>query len=552
MALRPPEPLPYAPIGGVDLPPEILASGVFCTGATGSGKNLAFMDLLYRGLLPHYNSIVLDAKCTEIEILRGVLPERRIANLHPIDAEGYAWDLQRDLRSPLAIADAVYALIPDNTRDSAGRFFDSSARGTAEAALGVFAFEEVVRRLASLGRHWDLRDLLCAITPENIRAILIQTDRGQRAIATVLENAATSVDREQDIITSICSHIDRFAVVAAALHQHNLAARRFSINDWAAKKTPQTCLRIALDEQYEHALHPYVAWEIGYALRRLLGRSTRTHIVDTVIFLNEVQAVVKYLGPLGHFLTKAREKGCAVIATTQNFVTLNDAADNSRASQIFLDNCGTQVFFRTDSSEVAEAASRLAGKQEYLRWQPTSGVQETDGYSFNVGRTRTESAGRGRGEGSLSYADAYSRTPSHTRGTNTGSTLVRQTQELLPPYVFLNLHPFSRTRGVECFVRCRNHLWLATMTPEWLAARTPKRVVREEASLDESSLHLSPWTQAEEDAFLGTEATGLFDHIGTETPASDESSPQERDAPGAGPQPVPALTRRPGPWKQSL
>jgi hypothetical protein len=531
MAMRPPQGLPYVPIGGLDLPPTILKSHVFCVGATRSGKNLSLIDPLLQALLPHFRALVLDVKRSDYEIIRGILPASRISNLHPIDAGASAWDLEADLRAPLAIADAVYALIPDAANDGTSRFFDSSARNTTEAAIGVFVCKEVVARLQCLGRHWDLRDLLNAIDPQNLRALLRQTDRGRRAIRTTLENAATSVDREQDIIASIASHIERFSAVASALHRHNVAGRRFSINKWADGLSHETCVRIALDERYKNSLHPYVGWEISYALRRLLGRDTRKHEIDTVIFLNEVQSVVQYLGPIAEFLTTASEKGCAVIAATQSFSALNEAATNPRAAQVFLDNSGTQVFYRTDSREVAEAASKLFGQQEVARWQPTYSLQDTEGSSRTVADTEGSSFGESHGEGGrqgqrgASFSRSVSHSPSRSRSSGESTVVARQFLDLAPPDVFLNMRQFSFERGVDCAVRSMGNKWAVTISPEWLANRTPVRVPLEENSLDPYELFIDPWSKDEENAFLGDGPSGIFDHIARPDSPADAASP---------------------------
>jgi hypothetical protein len=526
MAMRPPRNLPYVPIGGIDLPPRVLKSHIFCTGATGSGKNLAFMDPLLQALLPHYRALVLDVKRADIEILRGVLPASRIANLHPIDADASAWDLQEDLKSPLAVADAVYSLIPDAARDGTSRFFDASARNTTEAAIGVFVCKEVVQRLQRLNRHWGLRDLLNAFEPENLRALLSQTDRGRRAIRTTLDNAATSVDREQDIIASVVSHIDQFAAVAAALHVHNRAGRRFSINKWAERLSHESCVRIALDERFKHSLHPYVGWEIAYALRRLLGRDVRAHEIDTVIFLNEVQSVVKYLGPIGEFLATAREKGCAVIAATQSFSVLNQAAGDPNAARVFLDNSGTQVFFRTDSPEVAETATKLFGQQEIVRSQPSFSDQDTRGTSRSISDSETETIGKERGQGSTSFARGVTNSPSRSVSRGESAVFVRQFQDLAPPHVFLNMREFSFSRGADCAVRSLGSKWAVTISPEWLANRTPPRVARNAGSLDPYALLLDPWTKEEEAVFLGDGPSGIFDHIGSPQTESDTPPPR--------------------------
>ena len=525
---RPPRGRPFAPIGGVDFPDTILASHLFATGSTGVGKTEALMRLLEAALVPYFRTLHLDTKQTELSVLRSILPKQRIANLHPFDDDGLAWDIAADLDSPQAISDFVYSLIPENDAGGNARFFDSSSRSISDAQLDVFRFltRSACERLLALGRSWDLRDLICSVSRENLRPLLEQTDRGRRVIRNQLDNSGTSVDREQDLIASLGSHLDRFIPIAGALHHHNRKGRRFSINAWVAGLTPEICLRLALDDQYEHSLHPLVGLMLRYIIRRLFGRRVDLYRPEFFLFFDEVQALAKHVADLPHFMATARTKGCAVIATTQNFVTLRRSSGDPEAHQAFLDNAGVQVFFRTDSREVAEAASRLCGQQEYLRMQPSLGDNEGEGLAITQGDTFTKTSTRGfidhhnwpdTFEGSIASSWQNSHTPSRQRGRQSGIVITRQTQDLLPAHVFLNLERFSRERGVECFVRIANHKWLARLEPEWIAARSPRRVKIDSYPLDPDATEFHPWTDEEREAFLGTGGAsggGFFDHIG--------------------------------------
>lgn len=504
-----PDNVPYLPLGGYDFPVPQANIAIF--GASRSGKNIAVLNPLYNALLPHYYGLVLDGKQNEIELLRDILPESRIANLHPFDADAMAWAVSSDLRAPDAIADAVYTLVPEDERSGPGRFFDSTARNTTGAALGVLTCEAVIKQLNKLGRPWDFRDLLCAFTPDRIRTFLGQTPEGRRAVRTALDNDSKFVDREKDVISTTVSHIDKFKIVFMALHHHSQGRRLFSLNDWAERRTRETCVRFALDEARSHTLHPYVAWQLAYALRRIQARRARADSPNTVIFLNEVQNVVKSLGSISNFLTTALEKGAMTVAASQHFSAINKAANDPNAAQEFLDNASIQVFLRTDAPDVANHASRLFGETEIARVLPSFSSQA--GLATNRGENRGLSDGRSREGWNVQTNEGVSEGSSPSIGGTRSLAVQVHRQPTLPYETFLNMQGFSFARGADVAVRMFDKKWATTIHPRWLAERSPVPREIRNRPLDEDLLRFTDWSPEEENAFLGTETQNPFAHI---------------------------------------
>jgi hypothetical protein len=507
--LRPPslprlDPPLYAasiPIGGIDFPADtVLPGNITLWGSPYSGKSL-LLAMMMRALLPFHRGLVFDEKADLLPTLRGILPEERIANLHVLDGTALAWDIAHDLRSEFAWSDFAHALIPDSpsTPGSNARFFDSNARQVIEAVGAGLN--------ARMPGDYGLCDLICASSPENIYDVLRHTERGQRVIANLLTSKATAVDRPQDLIATISSHVDQYIPIAMAMEHHRKAGRTFSLNDWVAKRTRETCVRVAHDARYEPSLNPWVGLMMRYVSRRLRGRPGTIPTPDFVFFLDEAHSLASDWQELPKFMALSRSKGVSSIVATQSLAVLRLGLRDQDAATAVLDNSRTQIFLRSDSPETARIAAELAGKQTFLRAQESWGESESDGYAENSG------GGRSSSFETSSSSVHWSSGPNWTRAYNGSTTLVAQTEDLMPQWATLSLPQASPERGLSCFCRVANLLFAPTIHPEWIRRRLPKPAATSEPELDLEHVRFRRWSDEEAARFLPHSTGGFFDEI---------------------------------------
>lgn len=501
LRLDPPRFACSIPIGGVDFPAtRVLPGNIALLGSPFSGKSL-FLAMMMRALLAFYRGLVFDEKADLLPTLRGILPEERIANLHLLDANALAWDIAYDLRSDLARSDFAHALIPDSasTPGSNSRFFDSNARQTVKTALDGLDLRT--------NGDFGFRDVICALSPEHIYDVLGHTESGQRVIANLLTSKATAVDRPQDVIATISSHVDQYIPVAMAMEHHRKAGRTFSLNDWVAKKTHQTCVRVAHDARYEPSINPWVGLMMRYVSRRLRGRPGEILTPDFVFFLDEAHALATHWPELPKFMALSRSKGVSSIVATQSLSILRLGLQDADAAMAVIDNTRSQIFLRSDSPETARLAAELAGKQTFLRAQPSWGETETDGYSEHSGRGG--SSGFGGSSESWNSGSGFN----WARAYNGSTTLVAQTEDVMPAWALPALPQPSPERGLACFCRIANLLFAPTIHPEWIRRRLPKRVDRSEPELDLEHVRFRRWSDEEAERFRTRTTGGFFDDI---------------------------------------
>ena len=508
---RPPVGFPFVPIGGVDFPAHVVLPGnITFWGSPFSGKSL-LMSMLMKALLPFFHGFVFDEKQDLLALLHGILPADRIANLHPFDANGLAWDLKRDLASPLARQAFANALIPEGLGGNAGnsRFWDSNARDIVEAV------EEGLAKLDIL----DLYNLICALSPDHIYDVLRLTERGQRVVANVLTSKATAVDRPQDLISTISSHVDRLIPVALAMKHHQDAGRTFSLNDWVSKMTTQTCIRVARDARYAPSLDPLLGIMLGYTENLILARPGDIPIPDFLFFLDEGHELARMWRRLPQFMALSRSKGVSTILATQTLSGLRLALDSRDAAQAISELSRTTVFLRSDSPEVGRMLCDLAGKQTVLRRQPNFGGSENDGYQSGSNVSHGYSGvtlcqGKPTSWRDVNFSTQKSDTSSFGRGYNGSTTLVLQTEDVAPPYALLNLPQPSPTSGLSCFCRVASAMWAPRIDPRWIELRTPKAALIDEPPLDIEHTTFKRWSRAESARLFGRERGGFFDAIG--------------------------------------
>ena len=555
--LFPPVGCPYCAVAGFDLPINACKGNVLFLGALKSGKT-TLINALKLGLLPYVRAIDFQAKPAELPVLRGIVGADRIANLNVFEENAYALDLAHDLNTPQARTAFTYALIPEIAA-AQSHFWDANSRNILKGETESFdevSKQQLLADARSLvdfaaqhlypesgGPSWDLRDLIASVNPDYLHRVLERSDYGRRVIANILTHRGTAGDRLQDLMGTLSSWLDRLAPVAQAMRIHAAAGRRFSIRDWAAKRTRQTVIRLALDVDNEEAWNPWLGTLLRQSGRSILSLPVNEDTIEFVLFGDEVQTLGSIYPELPSFMARSRTHGCTSIVATQHFAGVRKAFKEPSAHLELTDICTTHVYLRTDSTEVAHFAEDILGKVTYWRNQPTLSESEaiTDNFGVNEGdafaETETEHPALSRSfERPSPHGPTYTvsrgvqRGEARQRGITTGWHRQRLVEPLFDSSELLNMRPPSPTSGMSCVVRHANLKWGVRMHPEWIRNRTPRPVGVPERPLDPEALRFKTWTPEEAERFVGPEpAMGdFFSGIGGEPTERGTKKTDER------------------------
>lgn len=345
-----------------------------------------------------HRALIYDAKVDILSLLHGMGLKCPIEILNPFDVRATAWDIAKDVTSPVTARQFATVLIPED-KNASQPFFANAARDIIGQVL--------LTLIQIKPGEWTLRDLLLAVQSKKyLIELLNQTPQGKLKAETYLSEERTGLN----ILSEIATRMAPFEAVAQAW---NNCPRQISLTQWVES---EAVLVLGNNEEHRAALDPINRVLFQRATELVLAQSEST-TRRTWFFLDEVRDAGN-LESLGRLMTKGRSKGACVALGFQDIEGMHDAFGKERANE-FIGQCANKAILRLNSPETAKWASELFGKYEFMEEEAgeNKGGSKTSGVTKTTGETTGDTTTSGTTMGSTT---GTSTGVSHSEGTNKG------------------------------------------------------------------------------------------------------------------------------------
>jgi type IV conjugative transfer system coupling protein TraD len=340
---------------GVPIPRGVEMRNVLITGAMGTGKSVAMLDLAEQVAARGRKMVIYDKVGEFTEVF--YRPGKDII-LNPFDQRTAAWNVFKEIRAVYDYDVLAAALIHDSKNATANeQFFKSGARALFAALL------RVLQRDGRAQTH-VLADTILR-TPAEELAQMVQGTPAEAFITPKAAQQAGGVVAE---------------LVAALIALQYLQEGDFSIREWVARDDGSR-LFITSHESIHDAIRPLIAMWLEIALRAAMALD-RTSEERIWFFLDELPSLGT-LTILKQSLVEARKFGVVHVVGLQNIAQLRDAFGKD-VTQVLRSNLQNYLVLRVADEETAEAYSKLLGSFEQ--------DERDEGLSFGLSSARDGSS----------------------------------------------------------------------------------------------------------------------------------------------------------------
>ena len=348
--------------GGVQLPESLSIGHFLLVGSPGSGKTVS-LRLLMQSILPQICSgsdmraLIYDAKQDIYQILKGQNITCPIITLNPLDKNGAAWDIAKDITCQATALQVAQNFIPDESH-SENAFFIKAARDLLAAVIIALHLSKPM--------SWSLAEVFTTLSDSNKTKELLESISETKYIS----NDYFSRDPKtlSNIQQTITAHLAMLRPVAGAWEH---ADQRISLTEWVNQ---ESILILANDEALRGPLDALNAVIVQRLTQLVLAQSETKHR-RTWFFLDELKEAGK-LNCLASLMTKGRSKGARCLIAFQTIEGLRSVYGNDVTLEI-ANLCSNKAFLRTDSAETAKWAVDSLGQAEWTEWN------RADQYNLN-------------------------------------------------------------------------------------------------------------------------------------------------------------------------
>lgn len=393
-----------APFGSIRWGPKLLARAqgtehFLLVGASGSGKT-TLLKMMMRSVFSagEFTGLAYDPKQELLPILfalRGDTVEHikggtsSVRVLNPFDRRCCAWELHKDIDSPVSARELATILVPEpNSQGGGEQFFVNAVRDILTGIMLVFI------NCAAENCRWTFRDLLlAALYQPYLKVILSQVETRNHSPFPMVHRLKTTYlgsdpKTLSNILATISTRLSVYEPVAAAWHKAELEGsdHTFSLKDWVSG-TFSDILVLGNDEAGRSSIDPINraifqrATELLLARPETTGKQKTTGDKQTWFFLDEVREAGRLDG-LSSLLTKGRSKGGCVVLAFQDIEGMRDVYGNEVANEL-CGQCNNTIILRLNSPSTSQWASELFGKRiDVSRGGGTEGSGLSSSYSF--------------------------------------------------------------------------------------------------------------------------------------------------------------------------
>ncbi len=302
-------------------------------------------------------------------------PELLLHLLNPFDQRSTAWNIAKDAPNRDKAREIADVLFPE-PKDSSDEFFSPAAQTVTAAVM------DALNRMAP--DNWTLYDLIAALLPENIEAVLSSNQYGKQMYETYFKSRVASSD---DLVKTLANKTDRLLPAAWAWTH---ARESLSLTEWA---NSQTCSIVLVnDEVRDKAMNEVNRILLNLLCKQLL--TVRNPPARTFLYLDEVEHLGK-IETLKKIGQKGASRGVNMVLSLHDLDTL--ASVYKKETEGILSNCTFKAFLSLNGRATAELASFALGKQDVVIEQLSSQSGSTSGESSrDDGATSTESEQTGK------------------------------------------------------------------------------------------------------------------------------------------------------------
>lgn len=319
-------------------------------GSVGSGKTLTLRMLMkdqLRYLTPGSDrrALIYDAKQDMMQIV-GSLPDLKCPHilLNPFDQRGYAWDIAKDVDSPLTARELAMVLVPDENESQ--KFFSSATRELLTKVVCVF----IKQRPGA----WTFRELLLVMRSRELLREVLESDEECRDAASNFLNTGTTT--LGSIMATIATKLGPYEAIAAAWEQ--AGDKRISIAKWL--RTEQIII-LGNDERTRSTLDAINQLFVSLVAKHALTM-TESKTRMTWFFFDEFREAGRLRG-LESLILRGRSKGCCVVLGFQDIQGVQEVYGERLGNEL-VGQCGCKAFLHIESPQTAEWASKCIGDVE--------------------------------------------------------------------------------------------------------------------------------------------------------------------------------------------
>ncbi len=276
--------------------------------------------------------------------------------LNPFDRRRTAWDIAADASDSAQARDVADVLFP--VEDPKRPHFAQTMRDLAVAVMDAL-------REKTGGDNWTYYQLLAALQPQNISAVLSTTALGRDQLDTYLTGphaAASDTKRTLRASTALC------IPVAYAWHK---AERRVSLRSWVKSDTKSIILG-------NYHGHPEAIKEVNRVLLNLLCNqllAVKNKPARTFLYLDEFERL-GHIDTLPVVTLQGASRGVNLAVCFHDLDLLKEVY--GRAAEGILSQCGFYAFLKLQGRESTKWASDMIGSQE-VKLEQTSEQSHSQG-----------------------------------------------------------------------------------------------------------------------------------------------------------------------------
>lgn len=352
-------------LGRFRLPLALANQHILVAGTTGSGKTV-LLRLFMQSVFPRigrgegHRALVYDGKGDLFNVLLGMQqPYQSVITFDPFDAEGYRWDIAKDVTDD-ASANQVARLLFPKQEGEHQPFFPESVQNLAGGIM-----EALNERAPG---QWRLSHLLFIMrSAERIQTALRVTEKGRDTLSQFVHSGETW----GNITATISNRIRDYEILAALWDN---APRALSLKEWNESESILVLKKHHLCEGVIDAMNRVL---FAMARRRLLSKP-ETPKRRTWVILDELASLGgKAAGKeLNLLLEMGRSRNICVAVGFQNIASLRDEFGQYGADRLIA-LCSTKALLRFEDQASAEWAAGFFGKQEVQ----VESVSRSGGYS---------------------------------------------------------------------------------------------------------------------------------------------------------------------------